>query len=157
MGKLSLGAAILLLSATWTLAQASTPPTDQSPTSSTQSTRQSGKSQAATIEGCLSSNVDAFVLTDANGKTYELTGDTTQLTERVGHKVRFWGHDDSTADAELITAGGPHAAFGVKKVHSLSAACKQVYCIQKMSLAESCTILGPELVVGTPKALRPEF
>jgi hypothetical protein len=124
MSKLSLGAVILLLSSAWTLAQVSTPPTDQNPTSGTQSTEQPDKSQTATIEGCLSSPVDTFVLTDANGKTYELTGDTTQLTGRVGHKVRLWGHADSVADAELITAGGPHAAFGVQKVHSLSAACK---------------------------------
>ncbi len=124
MSKFSVGAAILLLSSAWMLAQVSTPPTDQNPTSSTQSTEQPDKSQTATIEGCLSGNVDAFVLTAANGKTYWLTGDTAQLTERVGHKVRLWGHADSTADAELITAGGPHAAFGVKKVQSLSTACK---------------------------------
>ena len=119
MSKLSLGAAILLLSSAWTLAEVSTPPTDQNPTSSTQSTE-----QTATIDGCLSGNVDAFFLTDAHGGTYELTGDTAQLTERVGHKVRLWGYADSVANAELITAGGPHAAFGVKKVQSLSTACK---------------------------------
>ena len=124
MSKLSLGAVILLLSSAWTLARVSTPPTDQSPASSTQSRQQHDKSQTATIEGCLSGNVDAFVLTGANGKTYELTGDAAQLTGRVGHKVRVWGHADSATEAEFITAGGPHAAFAVEKVHSLSAACK---------------------------------
>jgi hypothetical protein len=123
MSQLSLGAAILLLSSAWTPAQVSTPPTDQNPTSSTQS-RQPANTQTATVEGCLSSTVDAFVLTDAKGKTYELTGDTAQLTERAGHKVRVWGHADSTADAELMIAGGPHSAFGVEKIRSLSVACK---------------------------------
>lgn len=118
MSKLSLGALILLLSSAWTLAQASTPPT------STQSTRHHDKSQAATVEGCLSSVVDDFVLTDANGKTYQLTGDTNQLTQRVGQRVRLVGYADSTAEAEWITAGGPQAAFGVKEAHSLSGACK---------------------------------
>jgi hypothetical protein len=124
MSKLSLAAAIFLLSSAWTLAQVSTAPTDQNPTGSTPSTQQPDQSQTASIEGCLSSTVDDFVLTDANGKTYELTGDTAQLTERVGHKVRVWGNADSVADAESITAGGPHAAFGVQKVRSLSVACK---------------------------------
>lgn len=124
MGKLSLGTAILLLSSAWTLAQVSTPRSDQNPTGSTQSTGQPDKSQTATIEGCLSTIVDDFVLTDATGRTYELTGDTAQLTARVGNKVRVWGHADRPADAESTVAGGPHTAFGVEKVQSLSAACK---------------------------------
>jgi hypothetical protein len=53
-----------------------------------------------------------------------ITGDTTQLTGRIGHKVRLWGHVDDAADAELITAGGPHGAFGVERVRSLSSSCK---------------------------------
>jgi len=124
MSRLSLGTAILLLSPAWTLAQVSNPSTDQNPTSSKQSTQQPDKSQTATIEGCLSGIVDTFVLTDANGKTYELTGDTAQLTERVGHKVRLWGHAGSSGGGEKIPAGEPHASFGVEKVESLSATCK---------------------------------
>jgi hypothetical protein len=124
MSKLLFGSAILLLSSAWSLAEISTPPTDENPSSNTQSTEQPDGSKTATVEGCLSSLVDDFVLTDANGKTYELTGDTTQLTARVGHKVRLWGHTDNAAEAEMITAGGPHAAFDVEKVQSLSVACK---------------------------------
>lgn len=124
MSRLSLGTAVLLLSSAWTLAQAGTPRTDPSPAGSTPSTTQAGQSQTASIEGCLSSVVDDFVLTAANGRTYELTGDTAQLTARVGQHVRVWGHADRPADAELTVAGGPHTAFGVEKVHTLSAACK---------------------------------
>jgi len=124
MSRLSLGAAILLLSPAWTLAQVSTPSTDQNPASSTQAAQQSDKSQTATIEGCLSGIVDTFVLTGANGKCYELTGDTAQLTERVGHKVRLWGHAGSLGGGEKITTGEPQASFGVEKVVSLSATCK---------------------------------
>jgi hypothetical protein len=116
MARLLLGTAILLLSSAWTLAQAGT--------ASTQSTEQPGRSQTASIEGCLSSVVDDFVLTAANGRTYELTGDTAQLTARVGNQVRVWGHADRPADAESIVAGGPHTAFGVEKVQSISAGCK---------------------------------
>jgi hypothetical protein len=124
MSKLLLGAAILLLSSTWTLGQVSTPLTDENLASSTHSTEQPDRSQGAGIEGCLSSDVDAFVLTAANGKTYELTGDTAELTRRVGNKVRIWGHVDNAAEAEMTVAGGPLATFGVEKIRSLSASCK---------------------------------
>jgi hypothetical protein len=124
MSKLALGAAILLLSSTWTLGQVSSAPTDQNPTGGTQSTEQAERSQTPAVEGCLSSDVDDFVLTDANGRTYELTGDTAQLTGRVGNRVRVWGHVDNAAEAELTVAGGPHAALGVEKIQSLSSSCK---------------------------------
>ena len=123
MSKLSL-TAILLFSAAWTLATAGAPPRDENPTNTTQSSQQPGKSHAADIEGCVSLIVDSFVLTDGDGKSYELTGNTNQLADRVGHKVRVQGHTDSVTEAELIPAGEPHAAFEVEKVHSLSAACK---------------------------------
>ena len=121
MSRLSLGIAIVLLSSAWTLAQAGTPRADQNPISTTQ---KPGQSQTATIEGCLSGVVDDFVLTAANGRTYELTGDVAQLTGRVGHQVRVSGHADRVADAESTVAGGPHTAFGVEKIQSLSAGCK---------------------------------
>lgn len=72
----------------------------------------------------MAGNVDAFVLTRANGMTYELTGDTAQLAGRIGHQVRLFGQVDTAADAELITAGGPHGAFDVEKAQSLSTSCK---------------------------------
>ena len=132
MNKLSC-AAILILSSAWTLASAGALPADENPSSSTQSTQQSDKSQTAVIEGCVSGsvdsvttagNVDSFILTDAHGKRYELTGDPNLLIDRVGHKVRVLGHTDNVTEAELITAGQPHAAFEVQEVHSLSGACK---------------------------------
>jgi hypothetical protein len=104
MINFSLGAAILLL---WFAA----------PAQSTNSTR------LAVIEGCLSGDVDAFVLTVANGKVYPLSGNTNQLTGRVGHKVRLWGQAVS-GDPEQIPAGVPQATFEVEKVRSLSVSCK---------------------------------
>lgn len=134
MRKLSLITAILLLSSTWVLAQNSTPPTDQYPGSSSPSAQQPDKSQTGaqtatsdqggqTVEGCLSGAADSFKLTDAMGKTYELTGDTSGLAENVGHQVRLWGNAGSSGGGEKISASGPQATFGVKKVKSLSATC----------------------------------
>lgn len=104
MIHLSLGAAILLLS--------SVAPAEPA-----------ANSQPAIIEGCLSGNVDAFVLTAKNGKSYPLSGSTNQLTGRIGHEVRLWGQAVS-GDPELIPAGVPQATFEVEKVRSLSASCR---------------------------------
>lgn len=131
MNKFSLGATILILSSAWTLAQVSTPPTDENPTSSAQSAQQPDKSQTApsdksaqAIEGCLSGSANVFKLTDATGKTYELTGDTSMLADNVGHQVSLWGHAGSSGGGEKISAAGPQATFGVEKVKSLSDTCK---------------------------------
>lgn len=115
MSRLWLGAAILLLSSAWMFAQPGTAPADRYPTSNP---------PARTIEGCLSSLDDDFVLTDANGKRYQLTGDVAQLTARVGHKVRVSGHVDNVRDAELMVAAGPFGAVSVHDIKSLSAGCR---------------------------------
>jgi hypothetical protein len=80
-------------------------------------------SQSASIEGCLSSNVDDFFLTTVNGKGYPLGGDTNLLAARVGHTVRVWGQPVS-GDAEKINGGVQQVSFEVQKVQSLSASCK---------------------------------
>lgn len=111
--------AVLVLAASWAMAQAY-PQSGQTQPGSQTASDQSGKS----IEGCLSGAADTFVLTDATGKTYELTGDTSGLKENVGHKVRLWGEAGSSGGGEKITAKGPQATFGVKKVKSLGDTCK---------------------------------
>ena len=85
--------------------------------------QQSDQSQLETLEGCLSSNVDAFFLTDAKGKIQALGGNTNQLTARVGHQVRLWGQT-VPGDPEAIPGGVPQAVFKVEKVRSLSTSCK---------------------------------
>jgi hypothetical protein len=96
-----------------------------------QSAQQPDKSKTATsdqsgqtIEGCLSGGADVFKLTDATGKTYELTGDTSGLAENLGHKVRLWGNAGSSGGGEAISARGAQATFGVTKVKSLAPTCK---------------------------------
>lgn len=128
MRKFSLITAILLLCSAWMVAQSSPPSAEQQPASPAQ---QSDKSQAAAsdkagqpIEGCLSGAADTFKLTDANGKTYELTGDTSGLKDNVGHQVRLWGNAGSSGGGEKISAGGAQATFGVTKVTSISPTCK---------------------------------
>jgi hypothetical protein len=131
MSKLSFTLTIFLLSSVWMVAQVSNPPTDQNPTGSSQSAQQPDKSQTASkdksaqaVEGCLSGAANVFTLTDAKGKTYELMGDTSMLNDNVGHKVRLWGHADTSGGGAKISAAGPQALFDVKKVETLSPTCK---------------------------------
>jgi hypothetical protein len=128
MRKFSLITAILLLCSAWMVAQSSPPSAEQQPASP--QAQQPDKSQAAasdqagrTVEGCLSGAANTFKLTDANGKTYELTGDTSGLNENVGHQVRLWGNAGSSGGGERISAGGAQATFGVTKVQSISPTC----------------------------------
>lgn len=127
MRRMSLSAAILLLCSAWMVAQSSPPSSDQQPSTSAQ---QPDKSQAGasdrgqTVEGCLSGAANTFKLTDATGKTYELTGDTSMLNDNVGHQVRLWGNAGSSGGGEKISAGGAQATFGVTKVQSISPTCK---------------------------------
>jgi hypothetical protein len=120
MRKFSLITAILLLCSAWMVAQSNPPSAGQQP----------DKSQAAasdkagqTVEGCLSGAANTFKLTDATGKTYELTGDTSGLNENVGHQVRLWGNAGSSGGGEKISASGAQATFGVTKVQSISPTC----------------------------------
>jgi hypothetical protein len=129
MSKLSVRAAVLLLSSVWVLAQISAASMNQNP-ASPESTQQPDKSRATSdkagdvVEGCLSGAADVFTLTDATGKTYELTGDTRDLAGNVGHKVRLFGYVGNSGGGNVTTVSGPQATFGVKKVQSLSSTCQ---------------------------------
>jgi hypothetical protein len=130
MKKFSLITAILLLSSAWVVAQSSPPSAEQQPASP--QAQQPDKSQTAasdkagqTVEGCLSGAADTFKLTDATGKTYELTGDTSGLNENVGHQVRLYGNAGSSGGGEKISASGAQATFGVTKVQSISPTCSK--------------------------------
>lgn len=129
MRKLSLLAAVLLLSSAWVLAQNSTPPTPdtQSPSSAQQPAQQPDTSQTASgehaqsVEGCVSGSAGNYTLTDASGKTYQLAGDTSKLGDHVGHQVRITGEEASGAGA-AASAGGS-STITVKKVKMISSSC----------------------------------
>src|SRR5215472_11859580 len=120
MKKPLLWTAVLALATAWALAQgAASQKPDQS-----QQPDQSPAKTGHSVEGCLSGAADEFVLTDATGKTYLLTGDTSGLKDNVGHKVRLQGNVGSTGGGDRISASGTQATFGVEKVKSLSDTCK---------------------------------
>jgi len=160
MRKASLITAILLLSAVWAVAQTSpsspqstTPGTSsQQPTSpstspsqqpsapdttstqtTTTQTKETSTESGTGIEGCLSGSAGNFTLTDQSGKTWQLAGDTSKLSDHVGHQVRLTGTDTSASAAGGPSSGatatgagaaaGSQSTFNVTKVKMISSSC----------------------------------
>lgn len=163
MRKVYLITAILLLSTVWAVAQTtpSSPSTTQpaTPDASSQSTSPATPSQSTTpdssstsqttttqtttstdtsssIEGCLNGSVGSWTLTDTTGKTWQLAGDTSKLSDHVGHQVRITGSDTSAAGGSSSgsatpssgTSGsggtsGSQSTFTVKRVKMISSSC----------------------------------
>lgn len=170
MRKTFLITAILLLSAAWAVAQTSpstpqsttpgtssqqsTSPSSTSPsqqpatpdtsstttqTTTTQTTQTSSNSSTS-IEGCLSGSAGNWTLTDQSGKTWQLAGDTSKLSDHVGHQIRLMGTDNSSSasgssspsssnpssSAGASGAGsssGTQSTFTVNKVKMISSTC----------------------------------
>ena len=72
---------VLLLGATWAVAQSY--PSETSKTT--------GTGSETTVQGCLSSSGGNYMLTAKNGTSYQLSGDTAKLSEHVGHEVKITG------------------------------------------------------------------
>jgi hypothetical protein len=76
-------------------------------------------------------------LTDQSGKTWQLSGDTSKLSDHVGHQVRISGTDNSSSASSSGSAGtspsssatgagassGSQPTFTVQKVKMISSTC----------------------------------
>jgi hypothetical protein len=146
MRKVYLITSILLLSSVWLMAQ-TTPsssgsatqqpsseyPSQTSPAQSTAPDTTQTSTSNSTIEGCLAGSAGNFTLTDTAGKSWQLAGDTSKLTEHVGHQVRITGSEAggaaggaSGAGAGSSAAGGSSGSqptFTVQKVKMVSSSC----------------------------------
>ena len=105
----------LLLCAVWVFAQtypnqnsSSSQSGQSSSQSSTQSSSQSSSSNGneTTIQGCLNGSSGNYTLTDSSGKTWQLTGDTSKLSDHVGHTVEVKGTTSSSNSNSSGTTGG---------------------------------------------------
>jgi len=109
---------ILLLSACWIVAQ-----------DSTQTSGQTGSNSSGgntTVQGCLSGSNGNYMLTDKNGATYQLTGDTAKLSAHVGHEVRITGTAGSSAATGAMGAQGSNASqtLSVTSMKHISKTCQ---------------------------------
>lgn len=108
MRKLLLLLSVLLLGACWAVAQDSTSQPNSKSSDTSASAGQTGSSaagSATSVEGCLSGSSGNYTLSDKNGNTYQLTGDTAKLSEHVGHEVKVTG----TSSSASTTGGGTTA------------------------------------------------
>lgn len=97
--------AVLLLGTTWALAQNDqnqTSPSDQTPAAQGDMTP-TNSSGNMTVQGCLSGSEGNYMLTDKNGTTYQLSGDTAKLSDHVGHEIKVTG---GKSDSAMAPSGG---------------------------------------------------
>jgi hypothetical protein len=127
---------VLLLGTAWVAAQTdasqSTSSASQSsaaPSTSSSSSSQtnSGMSQSSssatgqtTVEGCLSGSSGNYTLKDQNGTTYQLAGDTSQLSDHVGHEVQITGSTQSASASTPSSSTGSSAASSAQSGSSSS-------------------------------------
>jgi hypothetical protein len=108
----------MLLSAVWMLAQygtQSSTPQSSEPSSSTTTTTQSTTTSQTTpsstanetsFTGCLQGSSGNFNLIDNTGRTYQLQGDSTQLSSHVGQEVSIMGSPIAGESQSASAQGG---------------------------------------------------
>lgn len=100
MKKLALTSLVLLAFGLYAVAQSSQ---DQSA---------KGGGSETTVQGCLSHSGNGYMLTDKSGTTYQLTGDTSKLTEHVGHEVEISGMTSTPGEAPGASSAETKAVSG---------------------------------------------
>ncbi|HEU5402948.1 MAG TPA: DUF5818 domain-containing protein [Terriglobales bacterium] len=86
-----------------------------------------GTESEMTVQGCLSHSGNGYTLTDKSGTTYHLTGDTSKLTEHVGHEVEIRGTASNSGEPSSPSSADSKAAIAqqieVTGVKHISATC----------------------------------
>jgi Protein of unknown function (DUF5818) len=118
---------VLLLGLSWAMAQNGTSSASSS-TAAGQTSHASTNGETS-VEGCLSGSNGSYTLTDKNGMTYQLSGDTAKLSEHVGHEVRITGTRSSASSnaggtASSAAGGAGSEMLQVNSVKHISKTCK---------------------------------
>ena len=74
------------------------------------------------VEGCLQKSDSGYTLTDSAGKTYDLQGDTSKLSDHVGHEVMITGTMSSEGSSMSSTQGA--SVLQVTGMKHISKTCK---------------------------------
>jgi len=113
MRKILLTVLLLLLSASWLLAQDNMGKSSMSET---------------TIEGCLSTSTGHYYLTDTTGKKYFLSGYANKLKDHVGHEIKVTGmlglKTTGTTQQGAASTATEKEVFKVKSVEHVADTCK---------------------------------
>ena len=107
---------VLLTSAGWLQAQAY-PQTTPTQTPGTK-----------TVQGCLHGSDGNYALTANDGMMYQLTGNTAELKDHVGHEVQITGKSSGSSDASSSSASAAgasqQATLDVKSIKHIAKTCK---------------------------------
>ncbi|HEY4930370.1 MAG TPA: DUF5818 domain-containing protein, partial [Terriglobales bacterium] len=79
------------------------------------------------VEGCLQGADGNYTLTAENGTIYQLTGNTAELKEHVGHEVQITGKSSGSiaASTPSESAGGAQqATLDVMSMKHIAKTCK---------------------------------
>lgn len=82
---------------------------------------QMGKGEATKVEGCLQKSGSGFTLMDASGKMYDLQGDSSKLSEHVGHEVMITG---TTSGSDSSMANSQEPVLQVDSLKHVAKTCK---------------------------------
>ena len=84
-------------------------------------------SDQITVEGCLQGTNGDYTLSDKSGTTYQLEGDTSNLSVHVGHEVQITGPTSGASaviDSMATEAGGtPRRTLTVEHMKQVSEKC----------------------------------
>jgi hypothetical protein len=120
MYKTLLLSLVLLTSAAWLQAQAYP---QSAPTQTPQS-----KAGHMTVEGCLQGSDGNYTLTADSGTIYQLTGNTAELKEHIGHEVQITGNSSgpsaASSSSESAAGGSQQATLEVKSMKHIAKTCK---------------------------------
>jgi hypothetical protein len=118
MGKLSLLAALLLISAVCLQASAAGAGSDKS----------HKPSGPTSVQGCLTLSRGQYFLTESDGTLHMLSGAANKLGPHVGHTVELTGkpgtRTEDTTSAGVASAANEYPVFEVKTVTHVADTCK---------------------------------
>jgi hypothetical protein len=134
MKKLLSITCVMLLAAGIAVAQDTPPsgeqPAQPAPQEQTPQSDQAADQSSTTIRGCLSGSDNNFTISDQSGQSYKLSGDTSMLSQHVGHEVELTGKLGDMAAGEQPSgeqAGaattGDQKLFEVSNVTMISEKC----------------------------------
>jgi hypothetical protein len=117
---------MLLTFGFWAFAQSYPSQSDQSNQSQTSNAKQM-------VRGCLSGSGGSYTLTSDSGTKYQLSGDTSKLSDHVGHEVEITGTSSaaSTASSSSSAMSNPSSGsnsnsemtLNVSKIKHISPTC----------------------------------
>src|SRR5258708_38799481 len=119
MKKVILMGAALMLCTALAIAQQDTPSSGsssgQAGASASSSDQNSASTDSNSIQGCLTGTSGNYMLTDATGVTYQLTGEESQLSANVNNEVEVMGTAGAGASARTPECKASGDTAGAKR------------------------------------------